>query len=133
MGLDMYLTGNKFFWTNWEHPEKNRKEDGIKVSSLNVELGYWRKHPNLHGYIVQTFANGKDECQNIELWSEDLKKIINVVKDGNLPHTEGFFFGVSRNDAKEIENDIKQLKNALDWLEVKEEGVVRSVIYRAIW
>lgn len=67
MGLDMYLTGSKFLFTNWEHPEKNRKEDGIEIESVRLRLAYWRKHPNLHGYIVQTFADGKDECQEIEL------------------------------------------------------------------
>jgi hypothetical protein len=27
------------------------------------EVGYWRKHPDLHGYIVETFADGVDACQ----------------------------------------------------------------------
>jgi hypothetical protein len=56
MGLDMYLTGEKFLMT------RNLEEDGFRLRSKTLELGYWRKHPNLHGYIVQTFADGTDEC-----------------------------------------------------------------------
>src|ERR1700683_3641911 len=29
------------------------QEDGFRLRSKTVELGYWRKHPNLHGYICQ--------------------------------------------------------------------------------
>jgi hypothetical protein len=27
-------------------------------SRESEDLGYWRKHPNLHGYIINTFAEG---------------------------------------------------------------------------
>src|SRR5882672_1922122 len=95
MGLDMYLKGEKFFWPDWKNPENNRVEDGLKVSKLEVELGYWRKHPNLHGYIVKTFADGKDECQVIDLSIDNLEQIIKTVQNKELPHTTGFFFGAS--------------------------------------
>ena len=61
MGLDMYLTGEKFVMAT------GLQEDGFPLRSKTLELGYWRKHPNLHGYIVQTFVGGKDECQEIYL------------------------------------------------------------------
>ena len=48
----MYLKGNKFYWTNWREPEKNLTEDGFEVTDKNLELGYWREHPDLHGFIV---------------------------------------------------------------------------------
>lgn len=140
MGLDMYLQGEKFFWTNWDNPDAHRKEDGLEVRSLRVKLGYWRKHPNLHGYIVKTFANGLDECQEIELSRENILQTTEAVKARTLPQTEGFFFGRSANDddgeaeiEAEIEDDLKQLQIALDWLDVKEVHVSRSIIYRASW
>lgn len=133
MGLDMYLSGEKFFWTNWEDRSKDRKEDGMKVQSLQVELGYWRKHPNLHGYIVNTFAGGKDECQSIELYEDDLLKIIDAVKGKDLPHTEGFFFGKSSDDQDQITKDVKILEGAISWVKIKELGVSRSVVYQASW
>lgn len=56
MGLDMYLEGK-------EH-----------IGGETVELGYWRKHPDLHGYIVGTFADGKDICQEIPLAVQDMER-----------------------------------------------------------
>jgi hypothetical protein len=140
MGLDMYLQGEKFLWTNWENPEANRKEDGLEVRSLRVKLGYWRKHPNLHGYIVKSFAGGLDECQEIELDRENILQIMGAVQARQLPATEGFFFGRSANHEDgeteieaEIEDDLTQLQAALDWIDVKEANVSRSVIYWASW
>jgi hypothetical protein len=132
MGLDMYLHGEKFFWTDWDHPENTRMEDGIKVSSLEVELGYWRKHPDLHGFIVQTFAEGKDECQRIPLDEKQLRQTLDAVLAEALPHTEGFFFGQSQSSDKG--DSLKQLKAAIEWLMTEEKkGVSRSVYYRASW
>ena len=131
MGLDMYLRGEKYIFPNWNDPESNPSEDGFRVVSCTLEIGYWRKHPNLHGYIVATFAEGVDECQKIELDSEQLKKIIDAVKANNLPPTKGFFFG--RSDGTEADEDIKILTKAVEWLKVKEEYIMRSVYYRASW
>ncbi len=131
MGLDMYLRGEKFFWTDWDHPENNRMEDGLKVSSLEVDLGYWRKHPNLHGYIVKTFADGDDQCQRIPLDDKQLLQILEAVKADTLPHTEGFFFGVSNSSDKG--DSITQLEAAIKWLNTEEPRVMRSVYYQASW
>src|ERR1022692_2449086 len=89
MGLDMYLTGEKFVMN------ASLQEDGFRLRSRILELGYWRKHPNLHGYIVQTFAGGKDECQDIYLGVAHIRTIIAAVKEQELHHTTGFFFGES--------------------------------------
>ena len=131
MGLDMYLNGEKFLWTNWDKPEKNIMEDGFRLRLKTLEVGYWRKHPNLHGFIVQTFADGVDECQRIDLDSNDLEQILQAVKEDNLPDTEGFFFGRSLPEDKEP--TIKILEKAIEWLETEEEGVARSIYYRASW
>lgn len=131
MGLDMYLRGEKFFWTDWDHPEKNRKEDGLQVTTITVELGYWRKHPNLHGFIVQTFAGGIDECQQIDLDTKQLHVIVQAVKDEELPTTTGFFFGSS--DGTEKAEDLAILEKAMIWLQTVEAGVSRSVYYKASW
>jgi len=40
------------------------------------ELVYWRKHPDLHGFIVTTFADGVDNCQQIWLSDNDIETII---------------------------------------------------------
>jgi hypothetical protein len=127
MGLDMYLKGQKYFWSGDGQP----KEDGFRVTEHILELGYWRKHPNLHGYIVQEFADGEDNCEEIELNDEDIVKIMAAVKGGDLPHTEGFFFG--RSDGNEKEGDLEIFQRALDWMNTEEKGVIRTVVYRASW
>jgi hypothetical protein len=141
MGLDMYLRGEKYFWTNWDEPSKNRREDDIEVNTLTVRLGYWRKHPNLHGYIVNTFAGGVDDCQRISLSPEQLRQIIKAVKERSLPSTQGFFFGRSASVeadgeelvAQEIAEDIAILEKAIAWVETEEKGVSRDVYYEASW
>lgn len=126
MGLDMYLNGEKFFMSS-----VRQKEDGFDVAQHELQLGYWRKHPNLHGYIVQEFAEGLDECQRIELNEVGLLKIIAAITDGQLPHTTGFFFGES--DGSEKDEDLKIMQAALDWLRKPEPNVWKSVVYQASW
>lgn len=112
MGLDMSIYGEKF----------------IENSSSEVEIAYWRKHPNLHGYIVNTFANGVDECQRIYLSKDDIHNIISAVVENRLPHTDGFFFGSS--DDKDANEDIKMLNDAAKYLEKNPDG---RVYYQASW
>jgi hypothetical protein len=109
VGLDMHLEGRTFQFKNRE------KRNGYDVKGYILDLGYWRKHPNLHGFIVQKFAKGVDECQDIPLTAENIETIIMAVKEKHLPKTEGFFFGKS--DGSEQERDIEILTKALAWLE----------------
>jgi hypothetical protein len=127
MGLDMYLTGSKYF-----HRHGRPRERG-EIKEERYELGYWRKHPNLHGFIVEMFADGQDECQEIELSAEDIKKIIGVIEARRLPETTGFFFGESEDTAERTAEDVKLFREALAWLETEEDGVWRSVTYQASW
>jgi hypothetical protein len=131
MGLDMYLQGEKYLCTDWKNPQNNLCEDGYEVRSKILRLGYWRKHPNLHGYIVNTFAGGIDNCKAIDLDEADIEKIIDAVARDDLPHTEGFFFGVS--DGTEKDEDLKILTAALAWLRAPEQGVFKSIHYQASW
>lgn len=130
MGLDMYLHGRKFYRSV---VHQRPQEDGFDVVQKDLDLGYWRKHPDLHGFIVQEFADGQDNCQEIELDKDCLSKIITAVTDRLLPHTEGFFFGASLTDEGQIIEDLSILQGALDWLEKPDEGVWKSVIYQASW
>jgi hypothetical protein len=130
MGLDMYLTGKKIVMD----ARLDLREDGFPLGSKALDLGYWRKHPNLHGYLVQAFADGKDECQNIDLGGPDrIRAIIAAVKARELPDTTGFFFGVSDPSDERMAEDIAIFEGALAWLETDEPGIFRPVIYRASW
>jgi hypothetical protein len=150
VGLDMYLEGHKTRYNSTE------MEDGFPLRTKILSLGYWRKHPNLHGYIVQAFAEGVDECQDITLGAKDIRNIISAINGDTLPETSGFFFGKSESGKAQRKNDVTVFTKALKWLEsVKvvqpekietEIGVMykieasdeipnehRYVVYRASW
>ena len=124
MGLDMYLKGSAFLFTDRDNPERNLMRDGYRVSDVTLDLGYWRKHPNLHGYIVNTFAKGVDQCQDIHLAADDIRDIIAAIKEKRLPHTQGPFFGES--DGSEDVESIVIFENALTWLEAATPPAVFS-------
>lgn len=126
----MYLTGEAFF----THEHANRKIKPHPIKQTEYELAYWRKHPNLHGYIVSTFADGEDNCKKIWLGEDHLKKIIATLEGKEeLPHTEGFFFGTSDNTPEERAEDLKIFKDALAWVQTKEADVWKEVYYQASW
>ena len=133
MGLDMYLYGRKYIASDWKNPENTLKEDGYRVVEKRLDVGYWRKHPNLHGFIVQEFADNVDECQEIELSVDDIHKIIDAVVHRKLPDTEGFFFGKSEADDEAIQNDLQILKRALEWVTAEGNTGFRSLVYQASW
>jgi hypothetical protein len=140
MGLDMYLDGIKFHSTfgkdengNTIKVERPKCKDGHDIKRSVIDFGYWRKHPDLHGYIVNTYADGVDECQEIELSANDLEDIACAIELDKLPHTEGFFFGTSEwhKDDKEKNADI--FRKASRWLKSAEDGWTSTVIYQASW
>ena len=97
MGLDMYA-----MTTTEEVPGAV----DFKVEQAS-EIFYWRKHPNLHGWMQKLYYDkgGKDDsfnCVPVVLTSEDLDRLEADVKAGHLPDTTGFFFGVS--DSREDED-----------------------------
>lgn len=121
MGLDMYAyvaqkAGQQSeFYEGAEFDEATR--DFVnKTTTKPRELAYWRKHPNLHGWMEKLAErkNLKYESFNgieMELTAEDLDELERAVTHKQLPSTSGFFFG---NDADEhyYESDLEFVKNA---------------------
>ena len=120
MGLDMYayVAGRKGqqneYWENY-----NGETDTSPVEKPR-ELAYWRKHPNLHGWMAQLWlkreGNALRESNNfngieLELTWDDLDRLEHVVKHRQLPATAGFFFG---NDADDhyLSQDLEFIKQA---------------------
>jgi hypothetical protein len=79
------------------------------------EIAYWRKHPNLHGWMQQLWESrgnsGEFNGDELELTYEDLEILELDVIASTLPNTSGFFFG---NDADEHykEQDLEFIKHA---------------------
>ncbi len=99
MGLDMYAL--------------KKKED-----SEPEEFFYWRKHPDLHGWMEKKWRDrgneGEFNCVPVELDDDDLDELESAIHRSRLPNTSGFFFGASHPDDKE--NDLSFVKQARDAL-----------------
>ena len=121
MGLDMYAytaakagERREYFEGCQFDPEK--REYVNPHMSEPRELAYWRKHPNLHGWM-ERLAEEKGLTYSsfngieLELTWEDLDILERAVKKRQLPSTTGFFFG---KDADEFyyEQDLEFIRKA---------------------
>jgi hypothetical protein len=81
-----------------------------------LELAYWRKHPNLHGWMEQLAESknleyGSFNGVELELTWADIDALEQAVTHKQLPATTGFFFG---SDADELyyQDDLAFIKAA---------------------
>jgi hypothetical protein len=94
------------------------KEKGAMVNPTVTEpreIAYWRKHPNLHGWMQRLWESkgnsGEFNGDELELTWDDLEQLEQDIRNKNLPDTSGFFFG---NDADDHyrEHDLKFVREA---------------------
>ena len=146
MGLDMYLVGHHYNTRYVDDVPRPMLDDKYHIESMTIDLGYWRKHADLHGYIVDTFAKGVDNCMEIELSEDDLDKIILAIQNDKLKKDHsGFFFGNSTDNGyyneKEKERAISIFQKAKTFLQegakmLEDSNLYmnpRYVSYRASW
>ena len=123
MGLDMYA----YVATRAGQQEEYWQQDAdVNTVAKPREIAYWRKHPNLHGWMEQLWENkgrpgsapdhpfGDGAMFNgieLELTAEDLDALERAVVHGQLPSTHGFFFGDNA-DEHYRESDLEFIKNA---------------------
>lgn len=105
MGLDMFV------YTTTQQPQ----HDVDFEPEEPTELHYWRKHPNLHGWMEKLYrtkggAADSFNCVNLQLTVNDIDRLEVAIRERVLPQTAGFFFGES--DGTEIEDDLKFIANA---------------------
>ena len=68
MGLDQYAEARK--------GEPTINEDGDKEWADYYELAYWRKHPNLQGFMEEKWCGeGEFNCADLELTLEDIDEL----------------------------------------------------------
>jgi hypothetical protein len=121
MGLDMYAF-------TLRRPPATEVDFPIEGA---VELHYWRKHPNLHGWMESLYRakGGKGECFNcatVMLRATDLDRLEDAVRHRRLPHTIGFFFGAS--DGSEQDDDLLFILNAREAI-----AIGKTVFYTSWW
>ena len=121
MGLDMYAytasragQQNEFYeGAEWD-PEA--KESVNPKVARPRELAYWRKHPNLHGWM-ERLAESKNLEYNtfngveLELTWQDIDDLERAITHGQLPSTSGFFFGNEADDFYK-EQDLEFVRKA---------------------
>jgi len=81
------------------------------------EIAYWRKHPNLHGWMRQLWESKGNEGEfngdELELTREDIDQLEQDILDGTVAGISeiGFFFGNPSDDYYR-EQDLEFVKNA---------------------
>jgi len=131
VGLDQYAyvaarAGQREEW--WDGAELDpitRDYANPKVTKPR-ELAYWRKHPNLQGWMESRWKQKMHEANQelpesqwdssfngieLELTAADLDALEQAVKKRRLPKTVGFFFGED-SDQHYYEHDLEFIKNA---------------------
>jgi len=93
MGLDMYLY-KKHYVKNWDHNTDRKFEivvklngenhtviDTSKISSIQEDVGYWRKANQIHDWFVKNCQNGEDNCQESYVDQSKLEELLQICKD----------------------------------------------------
>ena len=104
------------------------------------ELAYWRKHPNLQGFMENLWESkgrpgdrnennimGDFNCIPVELTHDDLDSLEAAVTNTELPSTTGFFFG-ENSDAEYQHEDLEFIEKARKALD---SG--KTVVYDSWW
>lgn len=109
MGLDM--------WAQRTSPGNLTDPDAqvdlaFKDSDAAVELSYWRKHHDLHGWMHQLYqckggASEQFNLNTVRLTLEDLAELEKAVVNNKLPATYGFFFGDNPPDEESQKHDLE--------------------------
>ena len=124
MGLDMYA---------YKTRRRLAEAGDFGLDDTFEEFHYWRKHPNLHGWMQKLYLekggeNEKFNMSAVQLTAADLDRLEAAVLSGKLPHTSGFFFGRSTGDKEERDDDLLFIRKA-------RKAIAKgfSVIYLAWW
>jgi hypothetical protein len=107
MGLDMYAyvaareSQYNDYWNSVEWDNETMTHVNDKVTKP-LEIAYWRKHPNLHGWFEALYRDrggeGDFNGDELELTFEDIDRLEADLTAGSLPETTGFFFGDPSDD-----------------------------------
>lgn len=135
MGLDQFSYRiKKGFITkpvDFSTEKYNEETEEHEVLCDKEELHYWRKHPNLQGWMENLYyeKDGESEsfnCVNVQLTWEDLEQLEKDIKEDNLPETQGFFFGGN--------SDEEYKEETLDWIERSLESIKDGYdVYYSSW
>jgi hypothetical protein len=89
------------------------------------EIAYWRKHPNLQGWMERLWVEKGRPVDTVEpslevpyfngieleLTWEDIDRLEHDIQSGELPNTSGFFFG-DNSDTYYLNKDLEFVQKA---------------------
>lgn len=122
MGLDMHL---------YAKAPKTVNEDGFEQQII-IEIGYWRKHPDLNEYIILLNYEESDgwEIGNGEefyLPKQEIEEILEKSEQNALPKSKGGFFWGESCEQDRLDT-IEIMTRALEYID---RGY--TIEYRADW
>jgi hypothetical protein len=161
MGLDMYLKVKEY---NVQHNLKEADKYNTIMQTVSIKgmkevpiivtteytVIYWRKANQVHGWFVNTLANGVDECQRISVSRDNLVKLYDtcsVLLDTRstelaremLPPTSGFFFQAGGGEAQldegywlDLQHTHEELSKLLEQI-TEENKWDYNIEYQASW
>ena len=110
MGLDQYAFARKgepiettedYTYQDFEGNTHTEQRTSVSYEQ-EIEISYWRKHPNLQGWMEELWRSKGNEggfnCVDVELTLEDLDALEQTLDGKALPETQGFFFGDNSDD-----------------------------------
>lgn len=155
MGLDMYLTAERYFWSIGDDVKtvqgiaaaaKLELHGSYELKTIVLRVGYWRKANQIHAWFVQKIQDGKDECQRSWVGRDDLRELrelcATVLEHKSnlaaaqklLPPQEGFFFGGTEIDEgyyEDLEHTVNVLTQVLN--DPQFEDSSWDFYYQASW
>lgn len=141
MGLDMYLTAEKYFYRDDKKPRIGGIPKGFAAKSVKVGAAYWRKANHIHAWFVRNVQNGVDDCMSYDVAHSQLEELrdicMGVLADRSkcaelLPVQGGFFFGSTEYDVwyfSDLQDTVDQIKAVLHGF----DPMVWSLSYRSSW
>lgn len=120
MGLDMYAysavkANQDREWWDGAELDPETKDYVNNLVAKPKEIAYWRKHPNLHGWFAEEWRSqgneGNFNGDELEIDWAMLERLEYDIREGNLPSTQGFFFGNPADDYY-YNQDLEFIKNA---------------------
>ena len=114
----MYLYKSIYVGAKYEHRNvkldveltvngKSVPIDISRVSTIEVDFGYWRKANHIHKWFVDNVQEGNDDCKKYYVSADQLNELLELCREVKvlyeakeydkvselLPPCEGFFFG----------------------------------------
>lgn len=143
MGLDMYLTAEKYFlpYDNGPMPRVLGVPNGFSVSTVHVRAAYWRKANQIHAWFVREIQDGVDKCREYYVPREKLCELVDLCKTviaepkkapELLPTQSGFFFGGTEygdDYFEDLKYTVEQIEKVLALFDKKSW----DFIYKSSW